>query len=87
MSRGSLQSLVQQEEASLTTRDLLAMARHAASGMRYLEQKKVLHRDVALRNLLVSDYGPDGKYFVKVCRIAFPILNSIGWRLWHGKNY
>src|SRR5690349_4609721 len=40
-------------------------ARHAAAGMRYLEEQKIIHRDIALRNILVT-YGSDGKYFVKV---------------------
>jgi hypothetical protein len=42
------------------------MARHAAAGLRYLEQRKIIHRDIALRNLLVTQYGRDGKFFVKV---------------------
>jgi len=66
MNKGSLLSVVQQERLKLTAADLLAMARHAAAGMRYLEKQNIIHRDVALRNLLVTLSGEDGKYLVKV---------------------
>jgi serine/threonine protein kinase len=74
MSHGSLQSLVQKLASSLTATDLLAMARHAAAGMRYLEQQKIIHRDIALRNLLVTQYGQEGRYFVKVRRIQIELI-------------
>lgn len=38
---------------------------HIIAGMRYLEWRKVVHRDLALRNLLVSVSG-DHKYMIKV---------------------
>ena len=40
-------------------------AKHAAAGMRYLERMKIIHRDIALRNMLVTD--KDGKLLVKIC--------------------
>jgi len=43
---------------------MLDMAIGAASGLAYLESKNVIHRDIALRNLLVT--RADGKYVVKV---------------------
>ncbi len=64
--KGSLNKLVQQEKDNLSVTDLLGMAKHAAAGLRYLEQQKIIHRDLALRNLLVTVYGQDAKYLVKV---------------------
>uniref|UniRef100_A0A914VK22 Protein kinase domain-containing protein n=1 Tax=Plectus sambesii TaxID=2011161 RepID=A0A914VK22_9BILA len=41
----------------LTTSDLLCFAYQIANGMEYMHSKKVMHRDLALRNiLLTSDY-------------------------------
>eukprot|EP01114_Cavostelium_apophysatum_P004923 TRINITY_DN1539_c0_g1_i1.p1 TRINITY_DN1539_c0_g1~~TRINITY_DN1539_c0_g1_i1.p1 ORF type:complete len:227 (-),score=35.16 TRINITY_DN1539_c0_g1_i1:102-704(-) len=42
----------------LTTEDLTRLAVDAAAGMRYLEEKGVIHRDLALRNLLIGKGGP-----------------------------
>lgn len=42
-----------------------ARAKHAAAGMVYLEECDIVHRDLALRNLLVGSHGLD-KYTVKV---------------------
>ena len=39
-------------------------AKHAAAGMSYLEGKKIIHRDLALRNLLVT--MDNNKYVVKI---------------------
>ena len=41
-------------------------AKHTAVGMGYLESKHVVHRDLALRNLLVTTQGEEEKYLVKV---------------------
>ena len=78
MSDGGLINLIQKKEKSLTTTDLLAMSLHAAAGMKYLEQRKILHRDIALRNLLITQFGSDHKYIVKV---SYPIASSLQRRI------
>jgi serine/threonine protein kinase len=64
MSEGSLDKLLVTKEAEITSFDLLHLVNHAVLGMLYLEQNNIVHRDLALRNLLVSK--ADGKYTVKV---------------------
>jgi serine/threonine protein kinase len=45
-----------------------------AAGMNYLESKKIVHRDIGARNLLVTE--SDGRYVVKVfCSLL--IFNQI----------
>jgi len=45
---------------------LIFRSKHAAAGMKYLEEQKIIHRDLALRNLLVTVYGESNQYLVKV---------------------
>jgi len=59
LSLGALNALLRKEENKSTTVDLVGMARQAAAGMVHLESSKIVHRDVSLRNLLVSN-GVDG---------------------------
>jgi len=61
---GSLPQLLRQEEKNLDIMDLVAMAKQAAAGMYHLEASRIIHRDVALRNLLVAQ--EDGRYIVKI---------------------
>jgi len=65
VSGGSLLTYIQQNQNKLSPKDLLSMAIGAARGMVYLERKHIVHRDLAIRNLLVdhqhqvkvSDFG------------------------------
>ena len=65
MSHGNLLSIVSKE--TLKPAELMEMARQAASGMSYLAERKVVHRDLSLRNLLVSAGTSNSfRYVVKV---------------------
>lgn len=66
LTKGSLLNLVQKSTDILSILDLLGMARHAAAGMKYLEFRRIVHRDIALRNLLVTLHEEENKYLVKV---------------------
>ncbi len=41
--------------------------------MQYLQSKNIVHRDLALRNLLVSIDGQDGTYLVKVAGMGIEL--------------
>ena len=53
VSGGSLDDKLVNQPFSFTFKDLLGFARDAAAGMMLLEEKGVIHRDLAIRNLLV----------------------------------
>jgi serine/threonine protein kinase len=67
LSQGALDDLLRKNRETISLLDLLAISRDAAAGMSYLEEKKIVHRDLALRNLL-ADHGTVGKdrFIVKV---------------------
>ncbi len=44
-----------QEETGVDVHTLLSFCRQVASGMAYLSNKAFVHRDIAARNILVSD--------------------------------
>lgn len=64
MSHGSLDRFLQMQKGELGLRELLIMCKDAAAGMNFLESKKIIHRDLALRNLLLINV--DGKFRVKI---------------------
>lgn len=65
LSKGSLDKFLRgADDNEVSTGDLVSMSLQAAAGMNYLSKNKMVHRDLALRNLLVT--YTDGKYTVKV---------------------
>jgi len=67
MSQGSLDEVLRLEQKQILLEDLLLMAKDAASGMLYLNEKGIIHRDLSLRNLLVTfSTKPRTKYIVKI---------------------
>ena len=46
-----------QEETGVDAHTLLSYCRQVASGMAYLSNKAFVHRDIAARNILVSENG------------------------------
>ena len=67
MSKGNLLSIVSNE--SLLLIELIEMAKQAASGMSYLAEKKIVHRDLSLRNLLA------GKGINDICRYVVKVAD------------
>jgi serine/threonine protein kinase len=66
LSKGSLAKLLQNLKSPLDVIDLLMITIQALAGLIYLEESEILHRDLALRNLLVTVIGEDEKYLIKV---------------------
>eukprot|EP01119_Soliformovum_irregulare_P008874 TRINITY_DN2197_c0_g1_i2.p1 TRINITY_DN2197_c0_g1~~TRINITY_DN2197_c0_g1_i2.p1 ORF type:complete len:461 (-),score=91.01 TRINITY_DN2197_c0_g1_i2:508-1761(-) len=64
MRDGSLETYVR-SHSELTWTNLLEISLDAIAGMRYLNDKKIVHRDLALRNLLVQVENSDN-FIVKV---------------------
>ena len=70
---GSLDTYIRENEKKLSHSDLFSMAKGAAAGMKYLEALKYIHRDLALRNLLVSK-DENNKFIVKVSDFGIYII-------------
>jgi len=64
MPQGNVKGLLENNKATITTLDILKMARDAAAGMNYLSQNKIVHGDLAARNLLAKK--EDSLYTVKI---------------------
>eukprot|EP01114_Cavostelium_apophysatum_P022062 TRINITY_DN785_c0_g1_i1.p1 TRINITY_DN785_c0_g1~~TRINITY_DN785_c0_g1_i1.p1 ORF type:complete len:1422 (-),score=266.01 TRINITY_DN785_c0_g1_i1:73-4338(-) len=62
--QGSLEIWLKKQRDELSDQDLMAIATQAAAGMAYLESRNIIHRDLALRNLLLSK--ENNKFVVKV---------------------
>jgi serine/threonine protein kinase len=84
MAEGSLDKLLAYKKLEISTFDLLVMAQQAASGMIYLEENSIIHRDFALRNLLVNK--TDGKYTVKVSDFGMSRLTESGYYVSNDKS-
>jgi serine/threonine protein kinase len=65
ISEGNLQSFMMKQKR-FDLRDLISLSMNAAAGMNYLEKQGKVHRDLALRNLLITITNGDPKYLVKV---------------------
>jgi len=61
---GSLDRLVQKNKKEIDSLMLIDMSAQIASGMMFLESKHIIHRDLALRNVLVGGQPPS--YIIKV---------------------
>ena len=55
---------VLQTEAELTNQDFIDFCKQSCSGMAYLHSQNILHRDLACRNILVSNKNKS--YLIKV---------------------
>eukprot|EP01114_Cavostelium_apophysatum_P020724 TRINITY_DN7027_c0_g1_i1.p1 TRINITY_DN7027_c0_g1~~TRINITY_DN7027_c0_g1_i1.p1 ORF type:complete len:880 (+),score=201.48 TRINITY_DN7027_c0_g1_i1:204-2843(+) len=71
---GNLHKLLQKESETLGVVDLLDIAKQIAAGMVYLSAKRIVHKDLASRNVLVTS-DPKHKYQVKIA--DFGLSNDI----------
>ena len=62
MEKGDLLHLVQNKDENLQLVDFIELARQAAAGMTYLSERKIVHRDLSLRNLLVTQNSEQSKF-------------------------
>eukprot|EP01114_Cavostelium_apophysatum_P001939 TRINITY_DN1169_c0_g2_i1.p1 TRINITY_DN1169_c0_g2~~TRINITY_DN1169_c0_g2_i1.p1 ORF type:complete len:1386 (-),score=265.65 TRINITY_DN1169_c0_g2_i1:45-4202(-) len=62
--KGSLLDFLHKEEKNMKFTDLMDIILGVAQGMVFLEKRKILHRDLAVRNLLITK--SDDKYSAKI---------------------
>jgi serine/threonine protein kinase len=84
MPEGSLDKFLIKMQQEIPSSDLLLMAKHTIAGMLYLSQNNIVHRDLALRNLLVCKI--DGKYCVKVSDFGLSRSAEKGYYQSHDKT-
>jgi len=64
---GSLETVLHNQRESVVLEDLIYLAKDAAAGMNYLSGMGMIHRDLALRNILISNNpGKGSKYLAKI---------------------
>jgi STE20-like kinase len=65
---GSLDNFLYEKKDSLDLKELEWMCVHIARGMAYLHSSKILHNDLAARNVLLTlnDNTNEGKYLPKI---------------------
>jgi len=66
MDEGSLDRFFIKKKDLITIPNLIQMSLQAADGMKYLESKKTIHCDLALRNILVCSTKQSNGYIVKI---------------------
>jgi len=81
---GGLNTLLMNEGKKFTTYDLTIIAKQVAEGMLELEKQRIIHRDVALRNVLVGTVGEDKRYLAKIS--DFGLSRSIESSYYVSKN-
>jgi len=64
LSLGSLDRLLQNNSEKIQTLTLINLSLQIADGMMFLEENYIIHRDLALRNILVGGQSPS--YIIKV---------------------
>jgi serine/threonine protein kinase len=64
MNQGNLADLLRSKNKEIDVDELLVIAIHIVNGMCYLEENHVVHRDLALRNVLVTN--AEGHYIAKI---------------------
>jgi serine/threonine protein kinase len=65
MNQGNLVDLVRAKQKQLYPAELLLISTHILNGMCYLEENNIIHRDLALRNVLITQ-NSDGHYVAKI---------------------
>jgi len=66
MDEGSLDQFLTKKKDLITNENLIQMGFQASDGMRYLESKKTIHCDLALRNILICSTKQSNSYIVKI---------------------
>ena len=78
---GSLDSYIKKKKDELKQTDLMNMAFQIATGMRYLHQKGIIHRDLALRNLLIDEKLENGNRSLSVKISGFEFFFFVTFKL------